>query len=122
MGTTIATIIAIIIMSVLGITKKMSIASTMLVSIVIMLLFNVITFEDAFSDFGSNTVITFIGMSIVSSALVETGLLEKICGFLLKIGKKEKLLVIIILIVSSFVAAFVSNRVTILLFVTILYE
>lgn len=122
MGTTIATIIAIIIMGVLGITKKMSIACTMLVSIVIMLIFNVITFEDAFSDFGSNTVITFIGMSIVSSALVETGLLEKICGFLLKIGKKEKLLVIIILIVSSFVAAFVSNRVTILLFVTILYE
>ena len=56
----------------------------------ILLLFNVLTWQEAISGFSNPAVVTIGAIFIMSRALVKTGFLEVFADFLVKKGGKQK--------------------------------
>lgn len=83
---------------------------------------NVISFNEAFGDLASNGAITFIGISIISNSLIETGFLKRVCDILLKKSNNNNQLVIYILLFSFFIAMIILNKITIMFALSILFE
>ena len=59
---------------------------TALAAIGLLLLFNIISIEEAISGFSNNAVITIGAIFILSRSLVKTGFLEVLAQFLYKLG------------------------------------
>lgn len=91
-----------------------------LCALVLLILFNVLTPEEALSGFSNSIVIMMIGLFVVGGAIFQTGLAKMISSKILKLaGESELKLFILIMLVTSAIGAFVSNTGTVALMLPI---
>lgn len=106
-------VVAVIIIAatcLLYIIDKLPVAVTTMIGLLAMVYSGILTVNDAFTCFVNDAVLLVIGMVIIVNALIECGMGDKIGNFLNKIaGKNEKLFVVVVFLLSSFVSMFVTN-------------
>lgn len=91
-----------------------------LCSLVALLLMNVLTPEEALAGFSNNVVIMMIGLFVVGGAIFQTGLAKMISSKLMKLaGTSETKLFLLVMLVTSFMGAFVSNTGTVAIMIPI---
>ena len=84
----------------------------------ILLLFNVLTWQEAISGFSNRAVVTIGAIFIMSRALVKTGFLEVFADFLVKKGGKRKWLTIFIFLLTvSIISGFINNTASVAIFI-----
>ena len=87
-------------------------------SIGILLLFDVLTWQEAISGFSNPAVITIGAIFIMSRALVKTGFLEVFADFLAKKGGNRKWLTIFIFLFTvSIISGFINNTAAVAIFI-----
>lgn len=85
-----------------------------------LLVFQVLTPEEALSGFSNSVVIMMIGLFVVGGAIFQTGLAKMISSHILKLaGKSELRLFLLVMLVTSAIGAFVSNTGTVALMLPI---
>ena len=90
-------------------------------SLALLLVTNVLTPSEALAGFSNSAVVMMIGLFVVGGAVFQTGLARTISGRLLKLaGTSEVKLFFLVMIVTSVVAAFVSNTGTVALLLPII--
>lgn len=83
-------------------------------SLILLLLFDILTPEEALSGFSNSVVIMMIGLFVVGGGIFQTGLAKMASNKLLQLsGKSETVLLIMVMLVTSFIGAFVSNTGTV---------
>ena len=91
-----------------------------LCSLVLLVVFGILTPEEALSGFSNSVVIMMIGLFVVGGAIFQTGLAKMISSRILRMaGNSEIKLFILIMLVTSFIGAFVSNTGTVALMLPI---
>ena len=84
----------------------------------ILLLFDVLTWQEAISGFSNPAVITIGAIFIMSRALVKTGFLEVFADFLAKKGGNRKWLTIFIFLLTvSIISGFINNTAAVAIFI-----
>lgn len=84
----------------------------------ILLLFDVLTWQEAISGFSNPAVVTIGAIFIMSRALVKTGFLEVFADFLVKKGGKQKwLTMFIFLLTVSIISGFINNTAAVAIFI-----
>ena len=84
----------------------------------VLLLFNVITWQEAISGFSNPAVVTIGAIFILSRALVKTGFLEVFADFLSKKGGDRKWLTIFIFLFTvSIISGFINNTAAVAIFI-----
>ncbi len=85
-----------------------------------LLLFHILSPEEALSGFSSSVVIMMIGLFVVGGAIFQTGLAKMVSSRLLRLaGKSERRLFLLVIIATSAIGAFVSNTGTVALMLPI---
>ncbi len=85
-----------------------------LCALVALLLFGILTPDEALSGFSNNVVVMMIGLFVVGGAIFQTGLAKMISSKLMKLaGNSETKLFLLVMIVTSAIGAFVSNTGTV---------
>lgn len=83
-----------------------------------LIIFGIITPEEAFKGFSSDFIIILVSIFVMSGALLETGVLDKIGSNLMKlINASPKLLLIYIFLISGVVSFFMNNTTVTALFI-----
>ena len=91
-----------------------------LCSLILLVLFDILTPAEALSGFSNSVVIMMVGLFVVGGAIFQTGLAKMVSGKIMKMaGKNQFLLFILVMLVTSFVGAFVSNTGTVALMLPI---
>lgn len=91
-----------------------------LCALVLLIVFNILTPEEALSGFSNPIVIMMVGLFVVGGAIFKTGLAKMISSKILRLaGKSELKLFILIMMVTAFIGAFVSNTGTVALMLPI---
>lgn len=91
-----------------------------LCALVLLILFNILTPEEALSGFSNSVVIMMVGLFVVGGAIFQTGLAKMISSRILKFaGTSELKLFILIILVTAAIGAFVSNTGTVALMLPI---
>jgi len=91
-----------------------------LCALILLILFNILTPEEALSGFSNSTVIMMVGLFVVGGAIFKTGLAKMMSSKILQLaGKSELKLFILVMLVTSFIGAFVSNTGTVALMLPI---
>ena len=86
----------------------------------LLIVFNILTPEEALSGFSNLIVIMMVGLFVVGGAIFKTGLAKMISSKILRLaGKSELKLFILIMMVTAFIGAFVSNTGTVALMLPI---
>ena len=84
----------------------------------VLLLFDVLSWQEAISGFSNPAVITIGAIFIMSRALVKTGFLEVFADFLAKKGGNQKWLTIFIFLLTvSIISGFINNTAAVAIFV-----
>lgn len=84
------------------------------------MVFNILTPEEALSGFSNSVVIMMVGLFVVGGAIFKTGLAKMIGSKILQLaGTSEIKLFILIMLVTAFIGAFVSNTGTVALMLPI---
>ena len=85
-----------------------------------LLIFQILTPEEALAGFSNQVVIMMIGLFVVGGAIFQTGLAKMISSKILKLaGKSELRLFLLVMLVTGFIGAFVSNTGTVALLLPI---
>ena len=88
-----------------------------------LLIFQILTPEEALSGFSNSVVIMMVGLFVVGGAIFQTGLAKMISSRILKLaGKSELKLFLLVMLVTSAIGAFVSNTGTVALMLPIVGE
>ena len=91
---------------------------TALGGIGVLLLFDILTWQESISGFSSPAVITIGAIFIMSRALVKTGFLEVFADFLARKGGERKWLTIFIFLVTvSVISGFINNTAAVAIFI-----
>ena len=91
-----------------------------LCALVALLIFHILTPEEALSGFSNSVVIMMVGLFVVGGAIFQTGLAKMLSSRILKLaGNSELRLFILIMAVTSAIGAFVSNTGTVALMLVI---
>lgn len=91
-----------------------------LCALIALVLFGILTPEEALSGFSNSVVIMMIGLFVVGGAIFQTGLAKKISSRILTLaGKSEMRLFILVMLVTSAIGGFVSNTGTVALLLPI---
>lgn len=91
-----------------------------LCALILLMVSGILTPEEALSGFSNSVVIMMIGLFVVGGAIFQTGLAKMISGRILKLaGDSELRLFLLIMVVTSFIGAFVSNTGTVALMLPI---
>ena len=91
-----------------------------LCALVALLVFQILTPDEALAGFSNSVVIMMIGLFVVGGAIFQTGLAKMISSRILKFaGKSEMRLFILVILVTSAIGAFVSNTGTVALMLPI---
>ena len=91
-----------------------------LCALVSLLIFQILTPEEALSGFSNSVVIMMVGLFVVGGAIFQTGLAKMISSRILKLaGNSELRLFILVMLVTSAIGAFVSNTGTVALMLPI---
>ncbi len=85
-----------------------------------LLLFGILTPQEAFSGFSSTVVIMMVGLFVVGGAIFQTGLAKAASGRIMKLaGGSDTALFLLVVVVTSAIGAFVSNTGTVALMMPI---
>lgn len=91
-----------------------------LCALIAMLVFHVLTPEEALSGFSNSVVVMMVGLFVVGGAIFQTGLAKMISSRLLKLaGQSELKLFLLVMLSTSAIGAFVSNTGTVALMLPI---
>ncbi len=91
-----------------------------LCALLVLLVFQILTPEEALSGFSNQVVIMMIGLFVVGGAIFQTGLAKMISSKILKLaGKSELKLFLLVMLVTGGIGAFVSNTGTVALMLPI---
>ena len=91
-----------------------------LCALIALLVFQILTPEEALSGFSNQVVIMMIGLFVVGGAIFQTGLAKMISSRILKLaGKSELKLFLLVMLVTGGIGAFVSNTGTVALMLPI---
>ncbi len=106
---------------VLFIWNKLPISVTALLGLMAMLLFDVVSFSDAFKNFGSTTIVLICAMMVVGKATFETGLAQLVGEKVIGLARgNERMIIIIATALTACVSAFLSNIATLAIMISIL--
>ena len=84
----------------------------------LLLVFNIISIEQAISGFSNKAVITIGAIFIISKSLVKTGFLEVFANFLYRLaGDKKWLTFVIFLITTSIISGLINNTAAVAIFI-----
>ena len=96
---------------------------TALASLGLLLLFDILSIEQAISGFSNNAVITIGAIFILSRSLVKTGFLEVLAQFLYKLGGKNVWVTVSIFLVTvSLVSGFINNTAAVAIFIPVIFK
>lgn len=91
-----------------------------LCALICLLLFGILTPQEALSGFSNSVVIMMVGLFVVGGAIFQTGLAKMISGKIMKLaGRSELLLFLLVMLVTAAIGAFVSNTGTVALMLPI---
>ena len=91
-----------------------------LCALILLIVFGILTPEEALSGFSNSVVIMMVGLFVVGGAIFKTGLAKMISSKILQLaGKSELKLFILIVLVTAFIGGFVSNTGTVALMLPI---
>ena len=91
-----------------------------LCSLTALLIFQILTPEEALSGFSNQVVIMMIGLFVIGGAIFQTGLAKMISSRILKLaGRNELVLFLLVMLVTGGIGAFVSNTGTVALMLPI---
>lgn len=91
-----------------------------LCALVLLMVFDILTPDEALSGFSNSVVIMMIGLFVVGGAIFKTGLAKMISSKLLQLaGTSELKLLVLIMVVTASIGAFVSNTGTVALMLPI---
>lgn len=114
------TVITIVLAAIFFVNGKIRSDVVALCAITILVIFQILTPEEALSGFSNTVVIMMIGLFVVGGGIVQTGLAKMISSRLLKLaGKSELRLFLLIMIGTSAIGAFISNTGTVALMLPI---
>lgn len=115
------TFIILIISTILFVHGKIRSDIVALCALVALLLFQILTPEEALSGFSNSVVIMMVGLFVVGGAILQTGLAKIIGSRLLKLaGSSETRLFLLVMLATSVIGAFVSNTGTVALMLPII--
>ena len=116
----ITTLIILALSAVFFVNGKLRSDLVALCALVLLIVFNILTPEEALSGFSNPIVIMMVGLFVVGGAIFKTGLAKMISSKILRLaGKSELKLFILIMVVTAFIGAFVSNTGTVALMLPI---
>jgi len=116
----ITTLIILALSAVFFVNGKLRSDLVALCALVLLIVFNILTPEEALSGFSNPIVIMMVGLFVVGGAIFKTGLAKMISIKILRLaGKSELKLFILIMMVTAFIGAFVSNTGTVALMLPI---
>lgn len=116
----ITTLIILALSAVFFVNGKLRSDLVALCALVLLIVFNILTPEEALSGFSNPIVIMMVGLFVVGGAIFKTGLAKMISSKILRLaGKSELKLFILIMMVTAFIGAFVSNTGTVVLMLPI---
>ena len=89
----------------------------------LLLIFNIITIEEAIAGFSNKAVITIGAIFIISRALVKTGFLEVLSNYLYKLGGDKKWLTFFIFfLTASIISGFLNNTAAVAIFIPLAFK
>ncbi len=101
------TIIILVLSAVFFMSGKVRSDLVALCALVLLILFNILTPEEALSGFSNSVVIMMVGLFVVGGAIFQTGLAKMISSRILKFaGTSELKLFILIILVTAAIGAF----------------
>ena len=116
------TIIILVLSAVFFVNGKIRSDLVALCALVALLIFQILTPDEALSGFSNSVVIMMVGLFVVGGAIFQTGLAKMISSHILKLaGKSELKLFLLVMLVTSAIGAFVSNTGTVALMLPIAY-
>lgn len=116
----ITTLVILALSAVFFVNGKMRSDLVALCALVLLIVCKVLTPEEALSGFSNPIVIMMVGLFVVGGAIFKTGLAKMISSKILQLaGKNELKLFILIMVVTAFIGAFVSNTGTVALMLPI---
>ena len=96
---------------------------TALAAVGLLLLFDIISIEEAISGFSNNAVITIGAIFILSRSLVKTGFLEVLAQFLYKLGGNNAWVTISIFFITvSLISGFINNTAAVAIFIPVIFK
>lgn len=114
------TLIILILSAAFFVSGKVRSGIVALCALIGLLVFQVLTPEEALSGFSNSVVIMMVGLFVVGGAIFQTGLAKMISSRILKLaGKSELRLFLLVMLVTSAIGAFVSNTGTVALMLPI---
>ena len=114
------TILILVISAVFFVSGKFRSDIVALCALLALLIFQILTPEEALSGFSNQVVIMMIGLFVVGGAIFQTGLAKMISSKILKLaGKNELVLFLLVMLVTGGIGAFVSNTGTVALMLPI---
>ena len=114
------TLIILLISAALFVSGKVRSDLVALCALLALLLFQILTPAEGLAGFSNSTVIMMIGLFIVGGGIFQTGLAKMIGGQVIKLaGTSETKLFLLVMLVTAFIGAFVSNTGTVALMLPI---
>ena len=114
------TIIILVLSAIFFVNGKIRSDIVALCALVALLVFQILTPDEALSGFSNSVVIMMIGLFVVGGAIFQTGLAKMISSRILKLaGTSEVRLFLLVMLVTSAIGAFVSNTGTVALMLPI---
>ena len=114
------TLIILVLSAVFFMSGKVRSDLVALCALISLLIFQILTPEEALSGFSNSVVIMMIGLFVVGGAIFQTGLAKMISSRILKLaGTSEIRLFLLVMLVTSVIGAFVSNTGTVALMLPI---
>ena len=115
-----ATLIILLVSSLLFMSGKVRSDLIAMCSLVLLVLLGILSPEEALSGFSDKVVVMMIGLFVVGGAIFQTGLAKMISSKILRLaGDSEVKLLILVMLVTAFIGAFVSNTGTVALMMPI---
>lgn len=115
-----ATLIILIVTVIMFIIGKMRSDIVALCALTAMILLGILTPEEALSGFSSSVVIMMVGLFVIGGAILQTGLAKAISQKIMRLaGGNDTALFMLVILVTAFVGAFISNTGTVALMMPI---
>jgi len=120
MSAAITSILVLVVCVFLWVTEIIPLVTTAMIGVVAMVALKACSFTDAFSGFGSSTVMLVIGMVTLGNAMFETGAAQLLGRKVLSVASdNERLLLGISAVLACIISAFLSNTATVAMFMAI---
>lgn len=92
-----------------------------LAALTVLMLFGILTPEEALSGFSSSVVIMMIGLFVVGGAILQTGIAKAASQRIMKLSKgNDTMMFLLVMLTTAFIGAFVSNTGTVALLMPII--